>query len=184
MTSTDQSAAIADGKVVSIAYVLTDPKGNELDRSTEESPLLYLHGARNIVPGLEGALTGKSSGDAVDVKVAPAQGYGERSKAKPQRILRSKFPADAKIDRGTRFMMEGPKGQPIPIWVTKVQGREVHVTNQHPLAGVTLCFAVKVLEVRDATDDERAHGHPHGPGGHHHEGDAGDADGEDASEEE
>ncbi len=159
---------IEAGKVVSLEYVLTNPKGEELDRSKDGHPLVYLHGAHNIVPGLEAALVGKATGDEVSVKVPPAQGYGEKRKIKPQRVLRSHFPAEAEIKKGARFLMADPEGRPFPIYVVKVMGKEVHITPEHPLAGVTLCFEVKVGEIRDATDEEKAHGHPHGPGGHHH----------------
>lgn len=159
---------VGAGKVVSIEYVLRDTKGNELDRSAEGSPLIYLHGAHNIVPGLEDALVGKKAGDSLEVRVAPEKGYGPKRNLKPQRILRSSFPADATVEKGSRFVMNDPKGRPFPIWVTKVMGREVHVTPEHPLAGEILCFSVTVREVRDATDEEKQHGHAHGPGGHHH----------------
>ena len=164
----NSDAKVAADKVVSIDYVLTDPKGKVLDRSLEGHPLVYLQGARNIVPGLEEGLVGKSVGDSLRVEVPPEKGYGVARKVKPQRMLRSKFPPDAQIEKGTRFMMQGPEGQPMPIWVAKVMGREVHITPVHPLAGVTLCFDVTVREIRDATDEEKTHGHPHGPGGHHH----------------
>lgn len=158
---------VGPGKVVSIDYVLTDPSGSVVDRSADGHPLLYLHGARNIVLGLEEALEGKKPGDALKVDVPPEKGYGPRRNIKPQKVLRSKFPDDAKVEKGTRFVMAGPEGRPIPIWVTKVMGRDVYVSPEHPLAGVTLSFDVKVREVRDATEEEKAHGHPHGPGGAH-----------------
>ncbi len=164
----NSGAKVAAGSVVSIDYVLTDLKGEELDRSAEGHPMVYLHGARNIVPGLEEALLGKAVGDVVHVEVPPEKGYGVAQKVKTQRVLRSKFPPDAEIKKGVRFMMQGPEGQPMPVWVAKVMGREVHLTPLHPLAGVTLCFDATVVEIRDATDEEKAHGHPHGPGGHHH----------------
>lgn len=168
---------VAAGKVVSIDFRLTDTSGTELDRSAEGRPLVYLHGARNIVAGLEEALEGKGPGDSVEVKVPPEKGYGPRRNLKTQRILRSKFPEGVTVDKGTRFVMTDPEGRPFAIWVTKVQGREVHVSAEHPLAGQTLCFTATVREVRDATDEERAHGHVHGPGGHHH------ADEDDAEDE-
>lgn len=164
MSTTEET--VAEHKVVSIDFVLTNSSGEELDRSKDE-PLVYLHGGHNIVPGLEEALTGKGVGDEVKVEVPPEKGYGPSRKVKVQRIPRSKFPEDAVIGKGTRFMMQTPEG-PMPIWVTKVMGREVHVTPEHPLAGVTLHFAATVRAVRDASDEEQAHGHPHGPGGHHH----------------
>ncbi|HJL15757.1 MAG TPA: peptidylprolyl isomerase [Sandaracinaceae bacterium LLY-WYZ-13_1] len=156
------------GKVVSIDYVLTSPEGEELDRSEEGAPLVYLHGAHNIVPGLEEALAGKAVGDQVRAEVPPEKGYGVRQKEKPQRVLRSKFPPEADVKKGAQFLMQGPDGKPFPIWIKKVQGREVQVTSQHPLAGVTLRFDVTVREIRDATEEEKEHGHAHGPGGHHH----------------
>ena len=159
---------IGPEKVVGIDYVLTDPSGAELDRSTPERPLLYLHGAGNIVPGLEEGLVGLTVGDTKAVRVPPEKGYGRRQKLKPHKVLRSKFPPEANVTKGAQFMMQGPEGRPMPIWITKVQGRQVHVTPQHPLAGVTLCFEVTVRDIRPATEEEKAHGHPHGPGGHHH----------------
>lgn len=163
-------STVGDGKVVSIEYVLLDESGNELDRSPEGEPLVYLHGARGIVPGLEEALAGKSAGDRVEVRVPPEKGYGPKRKIKPQEVLRSRFPAEANVVKGARFVTEGPEGRPMPIWVTKVQGRTIYVSPEHPLAGVTLCFDVNVRDVRDATDEEIAHGHAHGPHGHaHHE---------------
>ncbi|MBZ0115462.1 MAG: FKBP-type peptidyl-prolyl cis-trans isomerase [Sandaracinaceae bacterium] len=171
-------SSITEGKVVSIDYVLTDPSGTELDRSREGHPLVYLHGGGNIVPGLEEALEGKVAGDRVEARVPPEKGYGPKQNIKPRALLRSNFPPDVHVAKGSRFIMRGPEGEPMPIWVTKVQGRDVYVTPQHPLAGVTLCFAVTVREVRDATDEEKAHGHVHGPGGHHHGGHEHDEHGE------
>ncbi|HHH30455.1 MAG TPA: peptidylprolyl isomerase [Polyangiaceae bacterium] len=167
--STDSNnQVVAPGKVVSFDFVLTDEAGEELDRSTEGHPLVYLHGAQNIVPGLEAGLLGKAEGDSFDVVVPPSQGYGEPRGLKTQRILRSKFPEDAEIKKGARFLMQGPEGQPMQIWVTKVMGRQVHITAEHPLTGVTLRYTGTVGEVRDATEEEQTHGHVHGPGGHDH----------------
>lgn len=156
---------IARNTVVSLEYRLTNPKGEELDKSAEDSPLLYLHGHRNIVTGLEEALEGRAVGERVEVQVPPSKGYGVLRKIKPQKVLRSKFPEDATLTKGARFLMQGPDGKPMPIYVTKVMGREVTVTSQHPLAGVTLCFDCTVKAVREATEEEVAHGHPHGPDG-------------------
>ena len=161
---------VSDGKVVSIDFVLFDPNGKELDRSSEGEPLVYLHGGGGIVPGLEEALAGKAVGDRVDVTVPPEKAYGPKQKVKTQELLRSRFPDDAQVVRGARFMAQGPDGRPTPIYVVKVQGRAIHVTSQHPLAGMTLRFDVTVRAVRDATDEEKAHGHAHGAHGHaHHE---------------
>ncbi len=158
---------VTDGKVVSIDYVLEDPNGNVLDRSAEDTPLSYLHGKSGIIPGLEEALTGKAVGETLEVHVPPEKGYGPKRKYKTQELLRSQFPADAHVAKGARFVMEGPDGKAAPIWITKVQGRSVYVSPEHPLAGMTLFFRVTVREVRDATSEELAHGHAHGPHGHH-----------------
>ena len=161
-------STVSAKKVVTIEYVLRDKKGEELDRSNPDAPMLYLHGARNIVPGLERQLEGKAVGDEVVAVVPPAEGYGEKDpRLKPMRIPRSQFPKDAQIRKGMQFMTRTEQGM-APLWVVKVQGPTVVVTAEHPLAGVELHFTVKILELRDATAEELEHGHVHGPGGHHH----------------
>ncbi len=162
------SDSIGDGKVVSLEYVLTNRKGEELDRSEEGKPLVYLHGARNIVPGLERQLAGKVVGDALKAEVPAAEGYGPKQKVKPIRMPRSRFPQEMEIARGMSFQTQSKDGRSFPLWVTKVQGPTVVCTPVHPLAGEDLFFDVKVIEIRDASDEEKAHGHAHGPGGHAH----------------
>jgi FKBP-type peptidyl-prolyl cis-trans isomerase SlyD len=160
--------AIADGKVVVLHYTLRDGNGAIIDGSEEDEPLAYLHGAHNIVPGLERALAGQSAGYAGKITVAPADGYGERVDTPPQPVPRASFPAHVELEPGMRFTAQGPNNQHVPIWVVRIESDKVLVESQHPLAGATLHFEVKVLEVRDATPDELEHGHPHGPDGHHH----------------
>lgn len=154
-------------KVVSIEFEVRE-RGTVLDGADRDNPLVYLHGARNIVPGLERALEGKAVGDRVEVTVSPGQGYGERRKMKPLSIRRSELPHDMKVERGARLLMRGPEGQMIPLWVIKVQGPTVLADANHPMAGKSLDFTASVLDVRDATEEELAHGHVHGPGGHDH----------------
>lgn len=158
---------IADGKVVTIDYVLRNKAGEELDRSKPDSPMVYLHGHRNIVVGLEKQLAGKTTGDEVDAVVAPEEGYGPKMKVKPLRIPRSQLPADIELKKGSQLVMQ-QQGKHYPVWVEKVQGPTVILTPQHPLAGVELHFHVIVKEIRDASEEEIAHGHVHGPGGHEH----------------
>lgn len=165
---TDSSMVVGEGKVVRMRYVLRDASGKVLDQSGDE-PMEYLHGARNIVPGLERQLLGKAPGDKLVAVVPPEEGYGMRHKVKPQQLRRSAFPKDAPLERGMGFTMRTPEGQPVPVWITKIQGPTVYVEPNHPLAGVTLHFDVEIVDVRDAEAEEIAHGHPHGPGGHHHE---------------
>jgi FKBP-type peptidyl-prolyl cis-trans isomerase SlyD len=154
-------------KVVAIKYTLKDEAGEIVDRSGDE-PMEYLHGAGNIVPGLEKQLTGKSAGDTLVAKVSPEEGYGPKHDVKPQQIPRSAFPSDAKLEKGMSFSMSSNDGRTFPIWITKIQGPTVTVSPNHPLAGQSLHFDVEVVSVRDAHEEEIAHGHPHGPGGHHH----------------
>lgn len=159
---------IADGQVVTLTYTLRSDEGDVLDASTPDDPLAYLHGAENIVPGLEKALTGKAIGFKGNVVVPPAEGYGEREDDEPDLIPRKAFPPGMHIEPGMSFMAEGPDHEHAPIWVIGVEGDNIIVDSQHPLAGKTLHFDVEVLGIRPATKDEMEHGHPHGPDGHHH----------------
>jgi FKBP-type peptidyl-prolyl cis-trans isomerase SlyD len=159
---------VGPGKVVTVHYTLTNARGDVLDTSSGHEPLDYLHGAGNIVRGLERAMADHAVGDRFDVVVAPKDGYGERTGPGPQAVPRSAFPKGAHIEVGTQFMAEEPGKDPVPLWVTKVEPNTIHVDQNHPLAGEELRFAIEVVSLRDATDDERTHGHPHGPHGHHH----------------
>lgn len=160
--------AIEDGKVVAIHYTLTNDAGEELDSSAGGEPLYYLHGHQNIVPGLESQLSGKKPGDTLTVAVPPEEGYGLPSEAPAQPIERTAFPPGTAIEAGMAFFAQGPGGQPLQVFVTDVTETEVFITTDHPLAGVTLNFDVEIVEIRDASEEELAHGHVHGPGGHHH----------------
>jgi len=159
---------IADGQVVIMQYTLRADDGEVLDASTADEPMAYLHGADNIVPGLEKALEGKSIGYKGKIVVAPEDGYGEREDEEPDAIPRKAFPPDMEIEAGMTFMAEGPNNEHAPIWVIAVEGDKVIVDSQHPLAGKTLHFEVEVIGIRAASADEMAHGHPHGPDGHDH----------------
>ena len=159
---------IADGQVVVMQYSLRDDDGDLLDASTADDPMAYLHGAENIVPGLEKALAGKGVGFKGKVVVPPGEGYGEREDEEPDVIPRKAFPPEMEIEPGMTFTAEGPYDEQAPIWIVGVEGDKVLVDSQHPLAGKTLHFEVEVIAIRPATQDELAHGHPHGPDGHGH----------------
>ncbi len=154
-------------KVVTLNYTLTDSSGKVIDQSNDGS-FAYLHGASNIIPGLENALAGKTSGDALNVSVEPAEGYGERDPAKTQSVPREMFPEDAEIEVGMQFHAQGPNGETLVVTVVSVEGETVTVDGNHPLAGEQLNFAVEVVEVREASAEELDHGHVHGAGGHDH----------------
>ncbi|MCG6969350.1 MAG: peptidylprolyl isomerase [Gammaproteobacteria bacterium] len=158
---------IAKHKVVTLDYTLTDKDGNVLDQS-QGGEFTYLHGAKNIIPGLENALDGKKSGDEVKVSVAPDDGYGQRNDALTQVVPKDAFESNDEIQVGQQFHAQTPEGQYVMITVMNVEGDQITIDGNHPLAGVDLNFDVKVVDVRDATDEEVSHGHVHGPEGHQH----------------
>ncbi|GAB4588931.1 FKBP-type peptidyl-prolyl cis-trans isomerase [Nocardia sp. IFM 10818] len=159
---------IGTDKVVSIDYTLTDDAGEVLDTSAGEAPLLYLHGADNIVPGLERALDGKTTGDEVSVVVEPEDGYGDYVAELVSVVNRDMFEAIDELEVGMEFEAETPDGEGQIVTVVEVDGDDVTIDGNHPLAGERLHFRVTVVDVRDATSDELAHGHPHGDDDHEH----------------
>lgn len=158
---------IKNHSVVSFHYTLTDDQGNTLDSSAGKDPLTYLHGAGNIIPGLEKELEGKQVGDSLKVAVAPAEGYGEVHEGMIQQVPREAFGDNQDIQVGMRFEAQTDQG-PVSVVVTDVSETHVTVDGNHPLAGKTLHFDVSIQEIRDASPEEVDHGHVHGPGGHHH----------------
>jgi FKBP-type peptidyl-prolyl cis-trans isomerase SlyD len=158
---------IADKHVVSIHYTLTDDDGETLDTSSGRDPLTYLHGARNIIPGLESALTGKAVGDEVQVTVPPEQAYGEFDAELVQLVPHEAFEGVEDVKPGMQFEARSPEGGAQVVIVREIKDDGVVVDGNHPLAGRVLHFDVKVEDVREATDDEVAHGHVHTPGQAH-----------------
>lgn len=159
-----------NGKVVIIHYTLTDADGDTIDSSDGGEPLPYLHGADNIVEGLEEALAGKEIGAKLQVTVPPEKGYGLRPEGEPQPVSKESFPPGIELEEGMQFMIETDEGH-APVWVVGVTEDAVLLDGRHPLAGKTLHFDVEVVGIREPTDDEKAHGHPHGvdgTAGHHH----------------
>lgn len=159
---------ITRGKVVSIDYKLTDDDGEVIDSSEGDEPLVYLHGEGQIVEGLEKALEGRVVGDEFSVAVPPEAGYGIESGEPPIRVPRTALPPEPEPEIGMDLHAESPEGEVQTFYIVEVEDDAVLVTADHPLAGLTLNFEVAVREVRDATAEELAHGHAHGPDGHHH----------------
>ncbi len=157
----------ANQTVVSIDYTLKDDEGDVLDASEPGSPLVYLHGADNIIPGLEAALTGKSVGENLTIAIAPEDGYGEYDETLVADVERDRFPGADTIELGDQFEANTPEG-PRMVTVIGIEDDAITIDANHPLAGETLHFEVKILDIRAATKEELAHGHAHGPGGHHH----------------
>ncbi len=157
---------VAKDKVVSIEYVLKDKDGNVMDASNG-NPLAYLHGHGQIIPGLEKALEGKEVGEKLTVTVPAAEAYGERLEQLVQEVPRQLFQGVDNIEVGMRFEAQSEQGVH-SVEVTKVDGDTITVDGNHPLAGQDLTFEVEIKDVRDATEEELAHGHAHGTGGVEH----------------
>ena len=166
---TQQSTAVADGKVVGIYYTLKDDRGQVLDTNRRGGkPLAFLQGKGNILPALERALVGKQKNDFVAVTLAPEDGYGVHKSEAVHKMPRGAFPPNVDVKPGMRFNGVDQEGRSHSVLVTEVGAEEITVDENHPLAGATLHFEVTIFGVRDATPEEVEHGHPHGPDGHHH----------------
>lgn len=153
--------------VVSIHYTLTDNDGNQLDSSVGQAPLVYLQGHQNIIPGPEGELEGKSTGDKLKTTITPENGYGPVNGQLVQQVPRSEFQEADTLQIGMQFQV-GTESGPMLLTITHLTDEQVTVDGNHPLAGVTLNFDVEVVELRAATPEELEHGHVHGEGGHNH----------------
>ena len=149
---------IAERRVAAFHYTLTNDAGEVIDKSPTDAPLAYLHGAGNIVPGLEKALLGKKAGDSLTAKVAPEEAYGPRHDGLIQTVPRSAFDGVDSVQPGMQFEARTQQG-PLLVTVTKVEPEQVIVDGNHPLAGQHLNFAVEVAEVREATEEELNNGH-------------------------
>jgi FKBP-type peptidyl-prolyl cis-trans isomerase SlyD len=152
---------IEKNRVVTIDYKLRDAEGAVIDESEASEPLIYLHGNDNIIPGLEKHLLGKAAGDEVACVVPAQEGYGERDEALVFQVNKSEFGEGSSIEPGMQFEAQGEDGAQL-VTVQSIEGDEVTIDANHPLAGEELHFTVKVVEVREATLEELEHGHVHG----------------------
>jgi len=159
---------ITKNKVVTFHYTLTDEEGSYTETSEGRGPVVYLHGRNNIVPGLEAELTGKRAGDEVKVRVPPELAHGLRIEEARARVPIKHLVRPGKLSVGKVVTVNTANGYRYAT-VTKVGRFNVDVDFNHPLAGKTLIYDVKIVDVRDATEEEIAHGHAHGPGAHAHD---------------
>jgi len=158
---------VAPDCVVSFHYTLKDEAGSVIDQSDGE-PMAYLHGHGQIVPGLERELTGRTAGDKLQVRVLPAEGYGEYSASLVQQIPREAFGRIAGLHVGMELQSRTRTGHSATVVVKEIGPGMVTVDANHALAGKTLFFDIEIAEVRSASEEELSHQHVHGPGGHHH----------------
>ncbi len=157
---------IANNTAVSIHYKLTNDKGEEIDSTDGGAPLVYLHGHGNIINGLEKALQNRHVGDKFNIRIAPADAYGEFSEDMIQVVSRDMFDGIDEIEVGMQFHAAVNSGTGV-ITVTKIDGDDITIDGNHPMAGQSLNFDIEVVNVRLATKDEISHGHIHGAGCHH-----------------
>lgn len=155
-------------RVISFHYTLTNTAGEVIDTSRDQAaPFSYLEGLNQIIPGLEKSLALLSVGDKRKIEVAAKDAYGEASAELVVEVPVSKLP-NGKADIGDQFQAQGPNGEVLLFRVLEITGDQVKLDGNHPLAGEDLVFDVEITDMRNATAEEVAHGHAHGPGGHHH----------------
>ncbi len=153
--------SIANDQVIEIHYTLKLDNGDVIDSTDGFKPLAYIHGKNNIVPGLEKELSGKKVGDSFKVSVTPNEAYGEKNPNLVQVVTKDQFRNADEIQVGMQFQARSAHGQPMLVEIVNIDGDKVTLDANHPLAGKTLHFDVKVESIRQATEEELAHGHLH-----------------------
>lgn len=158
---------IGPESVVLFHYTLRNRAGKELETSRGGDPSAYLHGAGNIIPGLEKVMAGKAAGDTFSADLAAADAYGEPAPDRQQRVPVKHLMFKGKLKPGMTVTLNTSQGQ-VPVTVIKAGRHSADIDSNHPLAGEDLSFDIEIVDVRPATPEELSHGHAHGPGGHHH----------------
>ena len=151
---------ITQNTVVSLDYTLTNDAGETLDKS-ENGQFVYLHGSNSISPGLEKALTDKALSEEFKVSIEADDAYGQKDDSKRQVVGRDMFEADSPIEVGVQFHAQSPEGEMLMITIAEINGDEITIDGNHPLAGERLHFDIKVTSIREATEEEVSHGHAH-----------------------
>lgn len=158
---------VADDMVVAFHFTLTTDGGELIHSTRPDAPLTYLHGRGELIEGLENAMLGRSEGATFDLTLEPSQAYGQRDPQLVQTVDRAEFPGGEELEVGMKFRVEDDLGQRT-ITIAEIDGDQVKVDGNHPLAGETISFEVEILEIREASQEELSHGHAHPPGGHGH----------------
>lgn len=154
-------------RVVTFHYTLTDPAGRVIDTSAGGSPITYLEGAGQIIDGLDEQLRTVAAGTKTRVEVPAAKAYGAHDPAQVQRVPRRMLPVDGELNVGDTFQAGEDRHAPV-VRIVALEGADVLLDANHPLAGVDLTFEVEVTAVRPATAEELSHGHAHGATGNAH----------------
>ena len=158
---------IAKESVVTMHYTLKNEAGEVLDTSAGREPLVYLHGVGGLISGLEKELEGKQANDKLNAVIPPEEAYGSRRDDLLRVVSKEGFQGEEALVEGMRVQLETDRGPAVAV-VSGIEGENVTLDLNHPLADVTLHFDVEVLNVREAEVEEIAHGHVHGEGGHQH----------------
>lgn len=159
---------IEKDRVVSLAYQVRTEDGVLVDESPVSAPMDYLHGRGALIPGLENALEGRQAGDSFDIDIGADDAYGQYNDNLVQRVPKEAFVGVDELQPGMRFLADTDQG-PVPVEITEVGDDYVVVDGNHMLAGQNLKFHVDVVAVREATEEERQHGHVHGAHDHEHD---------------
>jgi FKBP-type peptidyl-prolyl cis-trans isomerase SlyD len=159
---------IAKDTVVQFCYSLKDEAGVEIESTDADSPVAYLHGHNNMIPGLEQAMDGKAEGETLSITLQPADAYGELQADAIQRVPVKHLQGAKKWRPGMAAVVHTEQGQR-QVTVVKLGKFMATVDTNHPLAGKVVTFDIEIKGVRAATGEEIAHGHAHGAGGHHHD---------------
>ncbi len=160
--------ALNNNQVVTINFTLKDEEGNIIEETSKEQPFSFISGNQQILPELEKNVSEMIIGSKRTVVLEPENAYGIYNDTSIQTVSRSDFPDDAKLEVGMGFVADTPDGRQMPFVIKNIDDENITVDFNHPLAGHTLTFDVELLELREASPEELAHGHVHGAGGHHH----------------
>ena len=160
--------ALKENKVVTINFTLTDEMGNLIESTANGKPFSFISGTDQLLPRLENNIGEMLIGSKRTVTLSPEDAYGDYSDSAVQIVDRSDFPQGTDLEVGMNFIADTPDGRQMPFVIKNVEGDDITLDFNHPLAGHALTFEVELLNLRDATPEELAHGHAHGDGGHHH----------------
>lgn len=160
--------ALQDNQVVTINFTLKDEDGNVIESTTKEQPFSFISGNQQILPKLENQVSSMLIGSKKTIVLEPEEAYGVYKDTSIQTVKRNDFPEGTKLEIGLGFVADTPEGQQLPFVIKTIENDDITIDFNHPLAGHTLTFDIELLELREATKDELAHGHVHGGNGHHH----------------